>query len=90
MGKGIVYCSKCGTILREKEFARGLAHTLDHRHYCTRCRPLATPTLPVNDSAARHLLFVLRLLCSRVSVLQAQHSCWLTALLFLLAEYTPT
>ena len=50
MGKGIVYCSKCGTILREKEFARGLAHTLDHRHYCTPCRPLATPTLPVNDS----------------------------------------
>ena len=50
MGKGIVYCAKCGTILREKEITRGLAHTMDHRHYCTRCRPLATPTLPVNDS----------------------------------------
>jgi hypothetical protein len=50
MGKGVVYCAKCGTILREKEFARGLAHTLDHRHFCTRCRPMATPTLPVTDS----------------------------------------
>jgi transcription initiation factor TFIIIB Brf1 subunit/transcription initiation factor TFIIB len=50
MGKEIVYCAKCGTILREKEFARGLAHTLDHGHFCTRCRPLATPTMPVNDS----------------------------------------
>jgi transcription initiation factor TFIIIB Brf1 subunit/transcription initiation factor TFIIB len=50
MGKGIVYCAKCGTILREKEFARGLAHTMDHGHFCTRCRPLATPTLPVSDS----------------------------------------
>ena len=50
MGKEIVYCAKCGTILREREFARGLAHTLDHGHFCTRCRPLATPTLPVHDS----------------------------------------
>jgi hypothetical protein len=50
MGKEIVYCGKCGIILRAKDFARGLAHTLDHGHYCTRCRPLATPTLPVHDS----------------------------------------
>ena len=50
MGKEIVYCGKCGTILRSKDFARGLAHTIDHGHYCTRCRPLATPTLPVHDS----------------------------------------
>jgi transcription initiation factor TFIIIB Brf1 subunit/transcription initiation factor TFIIB len=50
MGKEIVYCAKCGTILREREFARGLAHTMDHGHFCTRCRPLATPTLPVHDS----------------------------------------
>jgi hypothetical protein len=50
MGKEIVYCGKCGTILRVKDFARGLAHTLDHGHYCTRCKPLATPTLPVHDS----------------------------------------
>ena len=50
MGKEIVYCGKCGIILRSKDFARGLAHTIDHGHYCTRCRPLATPTLPVHDS----------------------------------------
>ena len=50
MGKEIVYCGKCGTILRSKDFARGLAHTVDHGHYCTRCRPLATPTMPVHDS----------------------------------------
>jgi len=30
MGKEIVYCGKCGTILRSKDFARGLAHTVDH------------------------------------------------------------
>lgn len=50
MGEKIVYCGKCGTILRSKDFTRGLAHTVDHSHYCTRCRPLATPTMPVNDS----------------------------------------
>jgi hypothetical protein len=49
MGKEIVYCDGCGNILREKEFARGLAHTLDNRHFCVRCRPLATPTLPVHS-----------------------------------------
>ncbi len=50
MGKGVVYCAKCGIILREKEFTRGLAHTLDHRHFCSPCRPMATPTLPAADS----------------------------------------
>jgi hypothetical protein len=50
MGK-IVYCNGCGNMLREKEFARGLAHSFDHRHFCARCLPLyanaPTPTLPV-------------------------------------------
>jgi hypothetical protein len=50
MGKEIVYCHKCGIRITEKEFARGLAHTVEHRPFCTRCRPLATPTLPVHDS----------------------------------------
>ncbi len=50
MGKEVVYCGKCGSILREKEFARGLAHTIGHGHFCARCRPLATPTLPAHDS----------------------------------------
>lgn len=49
MGKEIVYCHKCGFRITEKEFARGLAHTISHRPYCSKCRPLATPTLPVND-----------------------------------------
>ena len=49
MGKEIVYCHKCGIRITEKEFARGLAHTVSHLPYCSRCRPLATPTLPVND-----------------------------------------
>jgi hypothetical protein len=49
MGKEIVYCHKCGIRITEKEFARGLAHTIAHRPFCTPCRPLATPTLPVND-----------------------------------------
>lgn len=52
----IVYCDGCGNMLREKEFARGLAHTQDHRHFCTRCLPLyapaPTPTLPVAASTA--------------------------------------
>jgi hypothetical protein len=51
MGKEIRYCNGCGTMLREKEFARGLAHSFDHRHFCARCLPLyanaPTPTLPV-------------------------------------------
>ena len=50
MGKEIVYCHKCGIRITEKEFARGLAHTVEHRPFCTRCRPLATPTRPVHDS----------------------------------------
>ena len=49
MGKEIVYCHKCGIRITEKDFARGLAHTVANKPSCTRCRPLATPTLPVND-----------------------------------------
>jgi hypothetical protein len=49
MGKEIVYCHKCGIRITEREFSRGLAHTVAHLPSCTRCRPLATPTLPVND-----------------------------------------
>src|SRR6185295_18160652 len=49
MGKEIVYCHKCGIRITEKEFARGLAHVVSRLPSCKRCRPLATPTLPVND-----------------------------------------
>jgi hypothetical protein len=48
MGKEIAYCTGCGILLRERDFECGLAHTVDHRLLCPRCRPLATPTLPVH------------------------------------------
>lgn len=58
MGNEIVYCNGCGNMLREREFARGLAHSFDHRHFCARCLPLyanaPTPTLPVNPEMAPH------------------------------------
>ncbi|MBV8878765.1 MAG: hypothetical protein JO332_02265 [Planctomycetaceae bacterium] len=54
MGKEIVYCHKCGIRITEKEFARGLAHTVSRLPSCKRCRPLATPTLPVNDPDDRY------------------------------------
>jgi len=51
MGKQIVYCGSCGGILQERDFARGLAYTQGHRHFCARCRalyvPAPTPTQPV-------------------------------------------
>ncbi len=44
MGKGIVYCGDCGKSLREEDFARNRAQTIDSVPYCTGCRPLdATP-----------------------------------------------
>ena len=51
MGNKFVYCEGCGVLLRPRDFALGLAHTVDHRHLCARCRPLATPTLPVREIA---------------------------------------
>ena len=48
MGQEYVYCTGCGILLRERDFECGLAHTVDFRHLCARCRPLATPTLPVH------------------------------------------
>src|SRR6185295_3987987 len=41
MGKEIVYCGDCGKSLREDDFAKGKAQHLDHRPYCTGCKPLA-------------------------------------------------
>jgi hypothetical protein len=41
MGKEIVYCGDCGKSLREDDFSKGKAHHLDHRPYCTDCKPLA-------------------------------------------------
>ena len=50
MGKEIVYCGACGTILMEKDFVRGLAHTVERCPFCTRCRPLSSPTFPVRGT----------------------------------------
>jgi hypothetical protein len=43
MGKEIVYCSGCGKIIREEDFARGKAGTHDARPYCSGCRPVQAP-----------------------------------------------
>lgn len=40
MGKGIVYCRDCGKSLREDDFERHRAQTVDDVPYCTACRPL--------------------------------------------------
>ncbi len=40
MGNPIVYCGGCGTSLREDDFAKGKAHTVDNRPYCTTCKPI--------------------------------------------------
>jgi hypothetical protein len=39
MGREIVYCEGCGNSLREDDFGRGRARTIDNRPYCTDCRP---------------------------------------------------
>jgi hypothetical protein len=39
MGRPIVYCQGCGKSLREEEFDRGRAYTIDNRPFCIECRP---------------------------------------------------
>jgi len=39
MGRQIVYCEGCGNSLREDDFDRGKARTVDNRPFCTECRP---------------------------------------------------
>lgn len=46
MGKPILYCSDCGTNLREEDFDRGRAAHLDHRPFCIECRPDLKPATP--------------------------------------------
>lgn len=45
MGRSIVYCDKCGQLLKEDVFLQGKAFTQDNRNYCAGCRPssLALP-----------------------------------------------
>ncbi|HLY10948.1 MAG TPA: hypothetical protein VKW04_16730, partial [Planctomycetota bacterium] len=48
MGRSIVYCDKCGQLLREDDFRVGKASTSDHRSYCGNCRPAtSTRSMPV-------------------------------------------
>lgn len=49
MGRPIVYCDSCGKILREEDFSRGKAHEVDHRNFCSDCRPVPIPP-PVSST----------------------------------------
>jgi hypothetical protein len=44
MGHSIVYCDKCGQLLKEEDFRLGKASTADNRSYCAACRPVGTST----------------------------------------------
>lgn len=50
MGRSIVYCDKCGQLLKEEDFRLGKASTADNRSYCGNCRPATStrsmPALP--------------------------------------------
>src|SRR5436190_1422552 len=47
MGRSIVYCDKCGKLLREEEFRQGKAVVADNRSYCNACKPAgSSPSLP--------------------------------------------
>ncbi len=52
MGRSIVYCDKCGQLLKEDDFLQGKASTADNRSYCAACRPAGTSkTLPKVSAA---------------------------------------
>src|SRR5438874_5066384 len=47
MGHSIVYCDKCGLLLKEEDFRQGKAFTADNRSYCAACRPTgSSPSIP--------------------------------------------
>jgi tetratricopeptide (TPR) repeat protein len=51
MGRSIVYCDKCGQLLKEEVFLQGKAFTQDNRNYCAGCRP-SSLTLPQAKKAS--------------------------------------
>jgi hypothetical protein len=51
MGKEIVYCGDCGKSLREDDFSKGKAQHLDHRPYCSDCKPLAPAPSQIQTSS---------------------------------------
>src|SRR5581483_6530414 len=47
MGRSIVYCDKCGQLLKEDDFRAGKASMADNRNFCGTCRPAtSTRSLP--------------------------------------------
>ncbi|HEX7898074.1 MAG TPA: hypothetical protein VF950_09965 [Planctomycetota bacterium] len=51
MGRAIVYCGDCGRSLREDDFERGRAQTLDGQPYCSTCRALLPEAIPASSRA---------------------------------------
>src|SRR5262249_44358408 len=45
MGRSIVYCDKCGNLLKEEDFRQGKASTADNRNFCATCRPTYSTTV---------------------------------------------
>lgn len=43
VGKSIVHCADCGKAIREDDFLKGTASTVDSRSYCSSCRPVLPP-----------------------------------------------
>jgi len=55
MGRSIVYCDKCGKLLKEEDFHHGKASTADNRSYCATCRPTGTSTALPKVPVAPHI-----------------------------------
>lgn len=59
MGHSIVYCDKCGLLLKEEDFRQGKAFTSDNRSYCAGCRPTGSsprlPTLPGTKASSTRI-----------------------------------
>jgi hypothetical protein len=53
MGRSIVYCDKCGTLLREEDFRQGKALVADNRSYCSACKPASSSVTPPQPPTAR-------------------------------------
>ena len=53
MGRAIVYCGDCGRSLREDDFERGRAQTLDGQPYCSTCRAPVPEAVPAKDGSSR-------------------------------------
>jgi hypothetical protein len=41
VGKSIVHCHDCGKAIREDDYLKGLASTIDSKNYCSTCRAVA-------------------------------------------------